>query len=81
MVRITVFGQRAETLSQHLKKGMRVYVEGRLGAWPWTDRTGNVNPGLEVAAQDLESVSQQRGPDFDADQRPARRGRGRGSRR
>ena len=81
-VRVTVFGQRAEALQQHLRKGMRVYVEGRLEARPWTDRTGNVNAGLEVTAQGVEFVSQ-RGPDFDtkdlpatasvADERPARR--------
>ena len=82
-VRVTVFGQRAETLAQYLHKGMRVYVEGRLEARPWTDQQGQTRAGLEVTAQDVEFVSQQRGPDFDtndlparvssADERPARR--------
>lgn len=82
-VRVTVFGQRAESLAQHLGKGTRVYVEGRLEARPWTDRTGNVNAGLELLAQDVEFVSSQRGPDFDTsdlaptasvtDERPRRR--------
>jgi hypothetical protein len=31
-VRVTVLGRRAETLAQHLKKGMCVFVEGRLKA-------------------------------------------------
>src|SRR5215212_1108077 len=56
-VRVTVFGQRAETLSQYLKKGMRVYVEGRLEARPWTDQQGQIRPGLEVIALDVEFMS------------------------
>jgi len=81
-VRVTVFGQRADTLHQYLKKGMRVYVEGRLEARPWTDQQGQVRAGLEVMANDVEFMSSQRGPDVDtsdlpaasvADERPRRR--------
>jgi single-strand DNA-binding protein len=83
-VRCTVFGQRADTLHRYLKKGQRVYVEGRLEARPWTDRTGNINAGLEVMADSVEFMSsRQAGPDFDtsdlpetasvADERPQRR--------
>jgi single-strand DNA-binding protein len=56
-VRVTVFGQRAETLAQYLKKGGRVYVEGRLEARPWTDQQGQVRAGLEVVATDVEFMS------------------------
>jgi single-strand DNA-binding protein len=56
-VRVTVFGQRAEALSQYLKKGMRVYVEGRLEARPWTDQQGQIRSGLEVTALDVEFMS------------------------
>lgn len=56
-VRCTVFGNRAETLGQYLKKGTRVYVEGRLEARPWTDNAGNVRAGLELIAQDVEFMS------------------------
>lgn len=56
-VRVTVFGQRAETLGQYLKKGTRVYVEGRLEARPWTDNAGNVRAGLELIASDVEFMS------------------------
>ena len=71
-VRVMVFGQRAETLNQHLRKGTRVYVEGRLEARPWTDRTGNVNAGLELMASDVEFMSSRNGPDFDTTDLPAR---------
>jgi single-strand DNA-binding protein len=56
-VRVTVFGQRADTLQQYLKKGSRVYVEGRLEARPWTDQQGQVRAGLEVMANDVEFMS------------------------
>ncbi|MGE3272150.1 MAG: single-stranded DNA-binding protein [Chloroflexota bacterium] len=56
-VRVTVFGQRAESLSQYLRKGMRVFVDGRLEARPWTDQQGQVRAGLEVIASDVEFMS------------------------
>jgi single-strand DNA-binding protein len=49
-VRVTAFGPRAESLSQFLRKGTKVYVEGRLEARPWTDQQQQVRAGLEVLA-------------------------------
>lgn len=66
-VRCTVFGVRAETLSQYLKKGTRVYVSGRLEARPWTDQQGNVRAGLEVIADTVEFFSTRQ----QDDERPA----------
>ena len=62
-VRVTVFGQRAEVLGQHLRKGMRIYASGRLGARPWTDRAGGVRAGLELVAQDVEFAGQRQADD------------------
>jgi single-strand DNA-binding protein len=56
-VRVTVTGNRAESLSQYLKKGSRVYVEGRLEARPWTDQQGQIRPGLEVLANEVQFMS------------------------
>lgn len=56
-VRVTVTGNRAETLSQYLHKGSRVYVEGRLEARPWTDQQGQVRAGLEVMANEVQFMS------------------------
>jgi len=43
-VRVIVFGQRAESLAQYLKKGTRVFVDGRLGpvctGYPGSQRIG-----------------------------------------
>jgi single-strand DNA-binding protein len=62
-VRVIVFGQRAETLAQHLKKGMRVFVDGRLEARPWTDRENRVRAGLEIVASEIEFTSTRRADD------------------
>ena len=56
-VRVTVFGRRAERLSQDLRKGSRVYVDGRLEARPWTDRQHQARAGLEVIADDVQFMS------------------------
>lgn len=56
-VRCIVFGTRAEKLSEILKKGMRVYADGRLEARPWTDQSGQVRAGLELIADTVEFMS------------------------
>ena len=56
-VRVTLTGTRAESLSQYLKKGSRVYVDGRLEARPWTDQQGQVRAGLEVMANEVQFMS------------------------
>jgi len=62
-VRMIVFGQRAESLAQHLKKGMRVFIDGRLEARPWTDRENRVRAGLEIIANDVEFMSSRQADD------------------
>lgn len=69
-VRVTVFGQRADSLANLLHKGSRVYVDGRLEARPWTDREGQIRAGLELIAGDVEFMSARQ--DEDGSQ-PARR--------
>ena len=66
-VRVTVFGNRAETLANHLRKGMRVFVSGRLEARPWTSNQGEVRAGLEVIADTVEFFSTRQ----QDDERPA----------
>lgn len=66
-VRCTVFGARAESLANHLRKGMRVFVSGRLEARPWTSNQGEVRAGLEVIASDVEFMNSRQ----QDDERPA----------
>ena len=58
-VRVTLLGKRAETLGQHLHRGTKVFVLGRLEARPWTDNQGQIRAGLEILADGIEFASQQ----------------------
>lgn len=82
-VRVTVTGNRAESLSQYLRKGTRVYVEGRLEARPWTDQQGQIRAGLEVLANEVQFMSARQQADDDGprasvtdERRDSRRGQG-----
>jgi single-strand DNA-binding protein len=68
-VRVTVAGTRAESLAQYLKKGSRVFVDGRLEARPWTDQQGQMRAGLEVMANQVEFMSSRSDDERLADQR------------
>ena len=79
-VRVVIFGQRVEALATMLKKGMRIYVDGRLEAHPWTDRTGGVRAGLEIVAGDVEFAGPRQSDEDDqaptasvTDERPQQR--------
>jgi single-strand DNA-binding protein len=56
-IRVTVFGQRAEKLSEMLHKGSRVFVDGKLEARPWTNNSGQPQAGLELIANEVEFMS------------------------
>jgi single-strand DNA-binding protein len=56
-VNVTVFGSRAETLSQHLTKGKLVFVEGRLSLREYQDRDGNTRQSLDLLADDIQMLS------------------------
>mgnify|MGYP007071622517 CR=1 FL=1 len=73
-LRVTIFGQRAESLSQHLRKGLRVFVDGRLEARPWTGQNGQISPGLELIATDCEFMSARNEDAPQQQARPAHRG-------
>ena len=49
--RVTVFGKTAEFVSQYMKKGDLIYVEGRLQTRSWEDRDGGKRYTTEIIAQ------------------------------
>lgn len=67
-VRVTMFGQRVEFLSQHLRRGTFVCVDGRLEARPWTDQQGQVRAGLEIVANDVEFANPRPSDEASGDQ-------------
>ena len=46
--RVVVFGNLADVVSKHLKKGDGVYFEGRIQSRKWTDREGQERYTTEV---------------------------------
>lgn len=56
--RITVWGKQAETVNEQLRKGIQVFVEGRMDPDPetgnprlWTGRDGQARASYEVVAR------------------------------
>src|ERR1044071_3872788 len=51
---VVVWNKLAEICSQHLSKGSRVYIEGRLQTRSWEDsQTGQMRYRTEVVANDM----------------------------
>ncbi len=46
--RIVLWGKLAEIAQQYLKKGMLVYIEGRIQSRQWDDRDGNKRTTVEI---------------------------------
>jgi single-strand DNA-binding protein len=51
--RVTAFGKLAEIADQYVRKGNRVYVDGRQQFDFWTDDSGNQRLTIEIVANDL----------------------------
>lgn len=61
--RVILFKKTAEIAQQYLKKGSKVYIEGRLQTRKWQDQSGQDRYTTEVVANDmqmLDSGGQQR---------------------
>lgn len=51
--RVTCFGKLAQLASDHLKKGMRVYVSGKLKTSKWQDKENKAHQITEIIADDF----------------------------
>ncbi|MGR8918084.1 MAG: single-stranded DNA-binding protein [Gammaproteobacteria bacterium] len=54
--RVVFFGRLAEIVSEYLKKGSQVYVEGRLQTRKWQDRDGNDRYTTEIVANEMQML-------------------------
>jgi single-strand DNA-binding protein len=52
-VRCSLFGKRADALSEYLTKGSQVGIVGEAKLRPWKDKDGNERQSLEVTVNDL----------------------------
>ena len=65
--RVIAWGKLAETCSQILTKGRRVYVEGRLQTRSWEGQDGQKRTEIEIVANDMLVLdSKPRGESVDA---------------
>ena len=54
--RVVVWGQQAERTAERLRKGHKVYVEGRIQTRQWEDQTGNKRYTTELIANQVTSL-------------------------
>lgn len=53
---VTLFGSQAEVAAKYLKKGRKVYVEGRFRPEEWTDREGKQRLTNKIKGTDMQLV-------------------------
>ena len=76
--RVVAWGPLAERTAENLRKGRKVYVEGRLQTRQWEDKDGQKRYTTELVANQVTSLEprprgEEGAPDF-GDARPARGG-------
>lgn len=77
---VSVFGKAAEFVGEHIKKGARVYIEGRLREREWEDKSGAKRRDVEIVADRIDALDRKddkgggkpngRGPAPDDDEDP-----------
>jgi len=59
--RVVLFNKTAEIAQQYLKKGSKVYIEGRLQTRKWQDQNGQDKYSTEVVANDMQMLDSRGG--------------------
>src|SRR5579864_3438759 len=54
--RVSFFGRLAEIVSEYLKKGSSVYVEGRIRTRNWQDQAGQDRYSTEIMADQIQML-------------------------
>lgn len=54
--KVVLFGKTAEIAGEYLRKGSKVYLEGRLQTRKWQDRDGNDRWTTEIVASDMQML-------------------------
>ena len=54
--RVTLYGRLGEIAGQYLRKGSKVYLEGRLQTRKWQDKDGNDRYTTEVVANEMQML-------------------------
>ena len=64
--RIVFFNRLAEIVSEYLKKGSQIYVEGRLQTRKWQDKEGNDRYTTEIVANEMQMLGGRSSGGYDA---------------
>ncbi|GGY03504.1 single-stranded DNA-binding protein [Litchfieldella qijiaojingensis] len=62
--RVVLFNKLAEIAQQYVKKGSRLYIEGRLQTRKWQDQNGQDRYSTEIVANDMQMLDSRGGGDF-----------------
>ena len=54
--RVVFFSRLAEIVAEYLRKGSKVYVEGRLQTRKWQDKDGNDRYSTEIVANEMQML-------------------------
>lgn len=54
--RVVFFGKLADIVSQYLKKGSQVYIEGRIRTQKWHDKEGHERYSTEIVAESMQML-------------------------
>ena len=69
--RVVAFKRTAEIMGEYLKKGSKVYIEGKLQTRKWQDKEGKDRYTTEVVARDMQMLDSRGGPQEQAAPEPA----------
>ena len=70
--RVVFFSRLAEIASEYLRKGSKIYVEGRLQTRKWQDRDGNDRYTTEIVGNEIQMLDSKGGTDREFSEAPAR---------
>lgn len=59
--RVVFFNRLAEIVGEYLKKGSKVYIEGRLQTRKWQDQSGNDRYTTEIIANEMQMLDSRGG--------------------
>ena len=59
--RVVLFGKLAEIAAEYVRKGSKVYIEGRLQTRQWQDKEGRDNYSTEIVANDMQMLDSRGG--------------------
>jgi single-strand DNA-binding protein len=71
---VVCFARLGEIAGEYLRKGSKVYIEGRLQTRKWQDKDGNDRYTTEIVANDMQMLDSRSGGGGGGDDAPMRQG-------